>query len=359
MGIKQTSSLLQKKINAFDPNSPGLSDGNLFGLPFGVQEARCVVVPVPWEVTVSYGGGTANGPEAILEASKQIDLYDPVLPDAWKLGVAMDSLPSSLKVKSGVLRKKAEQYIARVEEGKSPESSVTMRKTRDSINAGCEEMVRYVKKATQQLLEKDKMVALVGGDHSTPLGFLQALGEKYPSFGILQIDAHADLREAYEGFDYSHASIMHNALKIKQVKKLVQVGIRDYCEDEFNAMRRMPGRIKTHFDRDMKAAQYRGNTIQTQHQKIAKQLPNKVYISFDIDGLDPKLCPNTGTPVPGGLEFEEALHLIQAVVQSGRKIIGFDINEVSPSKGQWDANVGARLLFRMINLMAKSQSIRL
>jgi agmatinase len=118
-----------------------------------------------------------------------------------------------------------------------------------------------------------------------------------------------------------------------------------------------PGRIVTHFDRELKHAVYRGTPTAGLHDRIVRQLPRKVYISFDIDGLDPGLCPSTGTPVPGGLAFEEALHLIETVVRSGRKIIGLDLNEVSPGSDEWDANVGARLLYRMINLMARSQNI--
>ena len=175
----------------------------------------------------------------------------------------------------------------------------------------------------------------------------------------MQIDAHADLRDAYEGFEFSHASIMFNALKIKQIKKLVQAGIRDYCEAEVDVIRRSKNRVVTFFDRDIKRDLYRGKTVASVHQTIVKHLPKKVYISFDIDGLDPVLCPHTGTPVPGGFQFEEALHLVQQVAESGRTIIGFDINEVSPREDEWDANVGARLLFRMVNIMAKSQRVRI
>jgi agmatinase len=342
---------LSQKIASFDPNNLATQGSGIFGLPFDVNSARVVVVPVPWEVTVSYGGGTLHGPEAIYEASKQVDLYDPELPDAWKLGVAMDKVPAKLKTLSRALRKHAERQIDQLGKGK------TAMKSLGEVNEGCRTMVDHVRKTISRHLKQDKMVALVGGDHSTPLGFLQALAETRTSFGILQIDAHADLRDAYEGFEYSHASIMFNALKIKQVTRLVQVGIRDYCQAEVDVVRRSRGRVITHFDRDLKHNQYAGIPLINIHRAIVKDLPAEVYISFDIDGLDPKLCPHTGTPVPGGFEFEEALHLIKAVVVSGRKIIGFDINEVSPGKDSWDANVGARLLFRMINLMAKSQKV--
>lgn len=349
---------LQDKIRLFDPNDLGRKDSNLFGLPFTVNEARFVVVPVPWEVTVSYGGGTLNGPEAIFNASKQVDLFDPDFPGAWKLGVAMDQVPGKLKATSKSMRRLAQSYIAKMEAGKSPEKDSAMNKARNAIDNACRDMVDHVMKVTSAHLKAGKMVALIGGDHSTPLGFLNALAEHHRAFGVLQVDAHADLRDAYEGFAFSHASIMYNALKIKQIKRIVQAGIRDYCEDEVDVIRKSNGRVVTFYDRDIKRDIYRGKTVDSVHRAIIRHLPEKVYISFDIDGLDPTLCPHTGTPVPGGFQFEEALQLVRAVAESGRTIIGFDVNEVSPRDDEWDANVGARLLFRMINIMAKSNKVR-
>jgi len=350
---------LQDKIQSFNPNDLGKKGTNIFGLPFTVQEARVVIVPVPWEVTVSYGAGTANGPKAIYNASMQVDLFDPYLPNAWKLGVAMTPISSAVKAQSNKLRKRAERYIDLLASGKDYQKNLQMKKIRDEINSACASMIDFVKRTTSQHLEAGKMVVLVGGDHSTPLGFLHALAERYSSFGILQIDAHADLRDSYEGFTYSHASIMFNVLKeIPAIKKIVQAGIRDYCEEEVNVINASNGRVVTYFDKQMKHALFDGKSRSALHREIVDHLPHHVYISFDIDGLDPKLCPNTGTPVPGGFEFEEALHLIQTVVESGRTIIGFDINEVSPGNDEWDANVGSRLLYRIINMMAVSNGIQ-
>jgi agmatinase len=349
---------LQEKIDAFNPNDLGKKDANLYGLPFTTDEARVVIVPVPWEVTVSYGGGTADGPEAVFDASMQVDLYDPFLPNAWKIGIAMEAVPKTLRRKSDAMRKQAERYIDLLASGKNPEKNPVMKNIRKKVNAACTEMIEHVRSTTAGHLAKGKLVGLVGGDHSTPLGFIKALAEQHTDFGILQMDAHADLRDAYEGFTYSHASIMFNVLKeVPAVKKLVQAGIRDYCEDEVNVIRQSNGRVVTYFDKEIKHALYNGKSVRALHTEIVNELPKKVYISFDIDGLDPKLCPNTGTPVPGGFEFEEALHLLQIIVESGRTIIGFDVNEVSPREDEWDANVGSRLLYRMINMMAKSNGV--
>lgn len=346
----------QEKIKNFDPNGLGEAGNNIFGLPFTVDEAEVVVIPVPWEVTVSYGSGTAEGPQAIFDASYQVDLYDPFVKDAWKIGIAMDDIPSDIKKKSDSLRKKSEEYIALLETGERVHGHKHLESIQKEINEECKKLHEKVKFKCLEHLNKNKIIALIGGDHSTPLGLIQALSEKQESFGILQIDAHADLRDAYEGFEYSHASIMFNAIKTPRISNLVQVGIRDYCEAELNIIHNSNGKIKTFFDRDIKNQMYEGAAWSTICNNIINALPQNIYLSFDIDGLDPKLCPNTGTPVAGGFETEQVLYLIQKVVESGRKIIAFDINEVSPGEDEWDANVAARLLYRIANMVAKSNS---
>lgn len=344
----------QDKINSFDPNGLGDANNNIYGLPFTTDEAEVVVIPVPWEVTVSYSAGTALGPQAIFDASFQVDLFDPKIEDAWKIGIAMEPISDDIASKSESLRRKSEQYIGLLQEGNTPETNSKMEEVRVAINAECEKLNKWVKTKALSYLEKNKIVALLGGDHSTPLGLVQALAEKHTSFAILQIDAHADLRDAYEGFEYSHASIMFNAIKVPQVSKLVQVGIRDYCQAEYELIQGSNGRIVTFFDRDIKNKQYEGASWSTICNDIIAQLPETIYLSFDIDGLDPKLCPNTGTPVAGGFEFEQVLFLIEKIVDSGRRIIAFDLNEVAPGGNEWDANVGARLLYRIANMAAKS-----
>lgn len=341
----------QEKIDSFDPNSIGDTTAGMFGLPFSLEECETVLIPVPWEVTVSYGGGTVFGPQAIYDASFQVDLYDPNKKDAWKLGIGMMDLPHDVQKNSEKLRPVAEAIIAHMSEG----NDMSDNKNYGVINAACEDLNAWVKQNALNYLKQNKTVGLIGGDHSTPLGMMQALAEHVGKFGILQIDAHADLRNAYEGFTYSHASIMFNALKIDAVEKLVQVGIRDYCEEELNVINDSNGRVKTFFDRDIKQASYAGETWQACCDRIVKELPDNIYLSFDIDGLDPKLCPNTGTPVAGGFEAEQVLYLIEQVVKSGKKIIAFDINEVAPGGGDWDANVAARLLYRIANLVMHSQ----
>lgn len=340
----------------FDPNSVGVK-GRLFGLPYDTESADIIVIPAPWDVTVSYGGGTANGPAAILEASAQIDYGQTDIAEAWQMRIAMAETPNTWQLKSESLRKKAIRYIDWLEAGSTVTQAGVMDSLLKEINTGCAELMVYVEEQCAYWQSKGKLTVLLGGDHSTPLGHIKSLAKKHESFGVLQIDAHADLREAYEGFEYSHASVMYNALKTTQLSKLVQVGIRDFCEEELSRIKGSEGRIKTFFDQYLKEAAFEGTTWQAQCAEIIKELPDRVYISFDIDGLDPKLCPNTGTPVPGGLDFQQAMFLIKEVVKSGRTIIGCDLNEVSPGIDEWGANVGARVLYRMALLMAVSQGI--
>lgn len=341
----------QEKIKNFDPSSVGDTTAGMFGLPFTLDECETVLIPVPWEVTVSYSGGTVDGPGAIYDASFQVDLFDPNKKDAWKLGIGMDEENMELYEKSEEYREMAESLIERMEEGEDVSEDDDFNK----INKACEEMNAWVKARCLHFLKQNKTVGLIGGDHSTPLGMIQALAEYHGDFGILQIDAHADLRIAYEGFEYSHASIMYNALKIKQVEKLVQVGIRDYCEEELDIINNSKGRVVTFFDRDLKHESYSGETWAHACKRIVHELPQNIYFSFDIDGLDPKLCPNTGTPVAGGFEAEQVLFLLEQIVKSGKRIIAFDINEVAPGEDEWDANVAARLLYRIANLVMASQ----
>lgn len=348
---------MQKKeeiIAAFDPNGPSIS-GQLYGLPFGVEHADLVIIPVPWEVTVSYNAGTADAPQAILEASSQVDLFVKDIPDAWHMGIHLDEMPESFNDENKKYRDLAIRYINWLESNEEDWVSDELKVIPKAIDEVSEKLAIYIKSQAMKWLGQGKMVGLLGGDHSTPLGLIKAMAATHDSFGILQIDAHADLREAYEDFTYSHASIMYNALKLKNISKLIQVGIRDFCEEEMNVINRSNGRVITYFDEDLKQQLYEGSTWQKICQQIVDKLPKKVYISFDIDGLEPRFCPNTGTPVPGGLTYEQVMYLFRQVVKSGRVIIGFDLNEVSPGENEWDANVGARVLWQMSCLMGASQ----
>jgi agmatinase len=342
-------------IKNFDPNSVGLKSNNIFGLPFSEEQSELILLPVPWEVTVSYRPGTARGPEKVFNAAMQVDLYDPDVKDGWKKGFYMLPVDRNIRSKSDYLRQCAELVISNMVDGGEISDNAQLSEKLKEINDGGKLLYDWVYEMTKTHLKEGKKVGLIGGDHSTPLGFIKALCEIHDDFGVLQIDAHADLRCSYEGFTYSHASIMYNVLQeCPHVKKLVQVGIRDYCNEEADFIANSNGRIVTFFDKDIKAQQYEGVTWKEICKKIVDTLPQKVYVSFDIDGLDPKLCPNTGTPVPGGFEAEQIFYLFKMMHESGRKLIGFDVNEVSGGDhigDSIDAITGARVVYKLCNFM--------
>lgn len=342
-------------VSDFDPNSVGLKSNNIFGLPSTPDNSELVLLPVPWEVTISYRDGTSRGPENIYDASMQVDLYDPDVKNGWQKGFYMMPIDKNIKKKSDYLRQCAELIISHLIEGGEIKDNEQLCGKLREVNAGGEMLLHWVEEMIAIPLKQGKKVGLIGGDHSTPLGFIKALSHIHEDFGVLQIDAHADLREAYEGFTYSHASIMYNVLhRIPQVSKLVQVGIRDYCDEEVEMIEKNPDRVHTFFDKDLKERLFEGDTWKQLCEDIVSRLPQKVYISFDIDGLDPKLCPNTGTPVPGGFELDEVFYLFKTLKKSGREIIGFDLNEVSVGPNNADSIdgiVGARVLYKLCNYM--------
>lgn len=346
-------------LQSFDPNGVGLTDANIFGLPSDAEHASVILIPVPWEVTVSYRTGTAKGPEGIFKESYQVDLYDPDAVNAWKKGFYMLPISEEIWEKSNQLRAWAEEIIEHLASGSPEENERNIQNIQNQINQESQKLNEWVYDTSKEYLKKGKKVALIGGDHSTPLGIIKALAQHHSSIGVLQIDAHADLRPAYEGFTYSHASIMYNVLhEIPQVSRLVQVGIRDYCDEELNMIRNNPDRIKTYFDRDIKNEGYEGKTWAQIVDNIILSLPEKIYISFDTDGLDPKLCPNTGTPVPGGFEMEQVFYLFRKIKEAGIEIIGFDVNEVSVGTEEnnniIDLITGARLVYKLCNHLASS-----
>lgn len=344
-------------LSNFDPNSPGNPNNNIFGLPFSEEDAQLVILPIPWEVTVSFSAGTARSSEHIFKASLQVDLFDADYQNMWKKGIHMRPMDKKILIKSDYLRKEAELYIDYITKGGIVEKNSFMCKSLKDINEGGIFLNDWVYQHTKQLLDKNKLVGLLGGDHSTPLGFFKAIAEKYGDFGMLQIDAHCDLRKSYEGFKYSHASVMYNALtEIPELTKLVQLGVRDFCDEEWDYVCNSNYRVVTYLDKDIKERLFEGQTWKHIVDELIHHLPQQVFISFDIDGLDPKLCPNTGTPVQGGFETEQIFYLIKKIRQSGRKIIGFDLNEIGVGEHEWDSNVGARVLYKLCNVLLASNN---
>lgn len=343
---------------SFDPNAPAQPGSGIFGLPFTAEEARIVLVPVPWEATTSYGGGAAEGPRAILEASKQVDLFDLDVEKPYAAGIHMLALSPEVTAWNDEAKNLAAGVIEVGGAGDDP----ALREALAAVNARSEDVNRWVEGAVGAQLAAGKLVGVIGGDHSVPYGAFKALAahRKGKPFGVLHFDAHSDTRIAYEGFQHSHASIMYNALQDEPaIGKLVQVGIRDVCEQEVEWTGSQGDRVRVFYDRDLARRKYDGEPFGKIAKEIAGSLPDDVWVSFDIDGLDPRYCPNTGTPVPGGLELQEAIAILRAVVVAGKRIVGFDLNEVAPNledeEDEWDGNVGARLLYKLIGFTLASQ----
>lgn len=337
----------------FDPNAAAAPGSGIFGLPCTREESRIVILPVPFDATTSYRPGTADGPSAIFDASMQVDLFDARFGPVYARGIWMQDEDDRIRAWNDEARKIAKPII---EAGGADPQDPRHAEALASVSAACERVQALVYDHTKAVLDEGKIPALVGGEHSTPLGAIRAVAERYPGVGILHIDAHYDLREAFEGFTYSHASIMHNVLsRLPQVGKLVSVGIRDFGEAEMAFARSQGSRCQTFFDHDLADELLRGGNFAAITERILAALPKQVYVSFDIDALDPALCPHTGTPVPGGLTFNQASYLLQALSKSGRTVVGFDLVEVapgSPDEPDLDANVGARVLYRLCGLVS-------
>ena len=337
-------------MTTFDPDDASTDEG-LYGLS-PVPDPAVVVIPVPWEATVSYGRGTSSAPRAIELASHQVDLFDLEYGAVWKSGIGWADIGSDIE---RLNRRACETAAPVVEAGGSAASPALMEAARrvDALSRQRDEVVRA---AAAAALDAGQIPVVLGGDHSSPLGLLEAVAARHPGVGVLHIDAHADLREAYMGFRSSHASIMTRVLELEGVERLVGVGYRDLGHAEWQRICAEPDRICAFPDPTIAERLSAGDSwLDVVHEIIAK-LPNIVHISFDIDGLDPSLCPNTGTPVPGGLGFREAQVLLHEVSKH-RQVVSFDLCEVSPGhSSEWDANVGARVLYKLAGCALSSRS---
>ena len=307
----------------------------LFGFDVPYRDCAVVVLAVPWELTVSGGRGTAAAPAAILRASHAIDLYAfGFAQQAYRRGMCMQELAHPVI---------AQQHGVLAEQETLSAAQKTAR-----LNALSVALNTAVQQATAKLHADGKRVVLLGGDHSVPFGFLQQLGTRYANFGILHLDAHFDYRCAYQGLDFSHASIMYQTMtQVAAVHKIVHVGIRDFCAAEYEFMRGLQTRAEVFFDYDL----YRRGFAEVVDTIVAR-LPAQVYISFDIDALDPSLCLHTGTPVPGGLRYNDVLLLFEKLHTSGKQVIGADLCEVVPAPNRWDESVAARVLYQLCALTA-------
>ena len=270
------------------------------------ERARFHVVPVPYEKTVSYGNGTAKGPGAIIEASSQLERFDGT------------SDPGA----EGIYTWPAVDCSGRPEQ-----------------------VIEQISFFTKRILKLKKIPVVLGGEHTVTWGVIKGyLDSGVKDFGVVQIDAHADLRDAYEGDKYSHASVMRRV--VEAGVPLVQLGNRAYCEEERDA--RKAHKIIVHDAVDLVPRN-------VSKIKLPKKFPSKVFFTVDVDGIDPSVLPATGTPVPGGLGWYQTLGLFESVARQ-RRIIGFDIMEFAPIPGFHAFDFAAALLaYKMMGIVQRSR----
>lgn len=337
-------SSMRKGYESYDPNGIGLDNGNFLGLP-KVDDPKVSFIAVPYDATVSYGDGTNGGPANILAASTQLDVAIPGLEKPWELGFEWVFLDGSWLKELPQCRTYVKEVIETLEQGKVLNEGQLASLLH--VNKHCDELRLAVLDATKRELEIGRFPVIVGGEHAVSLGAFEAAAQE-GDFGILQIDAHMDLRAAYEGFEFSHASVMYNAIqRIPQLKQLTQVAVRDWCPEEEAMVKDNADRISVFFDQDLQDAKLRGQAFAKTIEPIIATLPHRVWISLDIDGLDPALCAHTGTPVPSGLSFAETKFICNAILESGRTVIGLDVVEVAPAPHEYEGSVAARLMYEI------------
>jgi agmatinase len=287
------------------------------GLPFNfggledehasLERARIAVLPAPYDFSTTYQGGTRWGPRAILAASQNMELWDEELGATYRAGI--HTLPEI-----------------------------------EPTALGPEAMAERVEKAVGWILDRGKVPAMLGGEHSLTAGAVRAAAKRARGLSVLQLDAHADMRDRYLDSPYSHACVMR---RVREIVPVASVGIRSMSEEEARHLERQPAPVWS--TRAFRALNGRWDPI-------LKALTDEVYVTFDLDALDPSALPATGTPEPGGLDWYEAVDLLAAVAKRSR-IVGFDVVELSPIPGQVASDfLAARLTYRMMGLALASVS---
>jgi agmatinase len=269
--------------------------------------ARVLIWPVPYEKTVSYGGGTGEGPAAIIEASRYVETYDEEL-DSEPCNIGIHTLPPL------------------------------------DASLPPDEMMPALQQETQALLGTGKFICMLGGEHSITGPVVRAYHEKFPKLSVLQIDAHADLRESYEGSPHSHASAMR---RVVEVCPAVQVGIRSLSLEEARAIPTLPTRI--FYAKDIAGRM-------DWFDEAVDSLTEDVYLTIDVDGLDPSLVPSTGTPEPGGLGWYEVLGLIRTLAAK-RNVVGMDMVELCRSAvGNAPSFLAAKLVYKTLGYIFREKA---
>ena len=278
------------------------------------EESRIAVLPVPYEHTVSFGGGTKDGPKAILNASHYVEFYDEELERELCFDVGISTLrPLSFGSKKKKVNKEAVSYIA---------------------------------KKVEELIKDEKFVAVLGGEHTISSGPIAAYHKKYPELSVLQFDAHSDFRDEYEGNKYSHASVMARVADFMDPAQITQVGIRAQAKDESVYIKEH--NVSTFYVYEIRQGKYT-KVLRHWQDQVIDTLNENVYITFDVDYFDPSVMPATGTPEPNGMLWDETMGLLQRVGKK-KNIVGFDVVELAPMKGLHHPDVTtAKLVYKIMN----------
>lgn len=311
------------------------------------DKADVVIISTPWSVTSDFGRGATYTPDAIIEASVKSGIYDALS------GVSLAGRISTVEINYDI--QELSEHLGREAErvkhyGADASSLMTEHYARKvaHIDEGFATMQQSTYEEVKRYAEQGKCVAVIGGDHSVAYGAVKAIAECHGGVGVLFIDAHADFCQG-EPFRFTHRSIARNIIEdISLVERLVAVGVRDISPEEALSIESSP-KSEIFLAERLASERFEGRSWGELCREIVERLPQQVYISFDIDALKIEFCHNTNAPVPGGMTFDEVIYLINSVVESGRKIVGFDISEIVPNlEYTMDATVGARLLSKMI-----------
>lgn len=314
----------------FNPDVAHQYNGNFAALPHIGDEAGIVYLPVPWDATTSGMKGTANGPENILRHSLEIDLFDHRTPEAWCLGHQFLQIEES----TSLLNMETRDIVQAYRKGHGDLLQ---------IDQACERIHQEIYEKIDQWQADRRLIVLVGGEHSISYGSIRSHLERFPKMHVLQLDAHMDLRKAYEGIKFSHASIFYNVLNYLPLTGLYQLGVRDLCREEW-ALAERDDRVHFILAEDIYSQKARGISFHNQLGQFLNSISDEIYLSIDIDVLEPHYCPNTGTPVPGGLSFWDILQVVDAIHKLGKKIVGLDLVETGGT-GYTDGFTAAKLLY--------------
>lgn len=322
-----------------------------FEVETSFESADLILIPAPWSATVSYGKGTEKGPEIIRKASHYLDFFKLSLKCSYNEKIHFEE-------NDPIIESLNSQVLNWHKESAGEKSPIFYK----NINHAGQSLLDWIYEKSAKADSQDKIPALIGGEHSVSEGILSFIGDKYKGdYGILHLDAHADLRAAYQGFKHSHASVMYNVLNLKQApKKLIQVGVRDFCEEEYKLIKQEKG-IRCYFDEEIFTRICKGENWAFICKEIISQLPQRVYVSLDVDALSWSYAPGTGTPVPGGLSFNQVLYLLEEIKRQKKKLISFDVVETSAGGeglifSNWNGNVSARLIYYLSGLALHSYS---